>query len=67
MQPVHRWIVGCVGQKPAVAFLEQFERFERGIPQLMDELASPQLPDYLDDMLRQTARTSQRPAWASFS
>ena len=30
VQPVHRWIVRCVGQKPAVAFLEQFECFERG-------------------------------------
>ena len=42
-----------------------FERFEREIPSLMDELSPPQLPDYLDDMLRQTARTSQRPAWSA--
>jgi Tol biopolymer transport system component len=42
-----------------------FERFEREIPTLMDELSPSQLPDYLDDMLRQTARTSQRPAWSS--
>ena len=42
-----------------------FERFEREIPRLMDELSPPQLPDYLDDMLRQTARTSQRPAWSA--
>lgn len=42
-----------------------FERFERGIPQLMDELASPQLPDYLDDMLRRTEQTTQRPAWSA--
>lgn len=43
-----------------------FERFEREIPRLMDELSPPRLPDYLDDMLRQTARTSQRPAWSAF-
>jgi dipeptidyl aminopeptidase/acylaminoacyl peptidase len=42
-----------------------FERFEREIPGLMDEIASPRVPDYLDDMLRQTGRTRQRPAWAS--
>jgi Tol biopolymer transport system component len=42
-----------------------FERFEREIPSLMDEIAPPRLPDYLDDMLQQTDRTRQRPAWAS--
>ena len=42
-----------------------FERFEREIPSLMDEIAPPRLPDYFDDMLRQTGRTRQRPAWAS--
>jgi Tol biopolymer transport system component len=42
-----------------------FDRFERQLPELMDELASPQLPDYFDNMLTRTARTRQRPAWAS--
>lgn len=42
-----------------------FERFERDIPRLMDELAPSSLPDYIDDMLLATARTSQRPAWRS--
>lgn len=42
-----------------------FERYEREIPRLMDELAPPRLPDYVDDLLSRTARTSQRPAWAS--
>ena len=42
-----------------------FERFEREIPGLMDEIAPPRLPDYLDDMLRQTGRIRQQPAWAS--
>ncbi len=45
---------------------DRFERFEREIPQLMDALAPTHLPDYFDDMLRQTARTSQRPAWSTF-
>ena len=40
-----------------------FERFERDVPRLMDELAPSRLPDYVDDMLRTTARTPQRPAW----
>jgi dipeptidyl aminopeptidase/acylaminoacyl peptidase len=42
-----------------------FERFEREIPGLMDEIAPPRDPDYLDDMLRQTGRIRQRTAWAS--
>jgi dipeptidyl aminopeptidase/acylaminoacyl peptidase len=42
-----------------------FERFEREIPELMTELAPARLPDYFDDMLGQTARMRQRPAWSS--
>ena len=42
-----------------------FERFEHSIPELMTELASARVPDYFDDMLQQTARTRQRPAWSS--
>jgi Tol biopolymer transport system component len=42
-----------------------FDRFEQRIPELMTELASATVPDYFDDMLRQTARTRQRPAWSS--
>ncbi len=41
-----------------------FERFERDIPELMTELAPAQVPDYFDDMLRQTASKRQRPAWS---
>jgi dipeptidyl aminopeptidase/acylaminoacyl peptidase len=41
-----------------------FERFERSIPTLMDELAPARVPDYVDDMLRQTAAQRQRPAWS---
>jgi Tol biopolymer transport system component len=40
------------------------ERFERQLPELLTELAAPRTPDYLDDLLWQTANTSQRPAWS---
>jgi WD40 repeat protein len=42
-----------------------FDRFEREIPSLMDEIAPPRMPDYIDDMLTTAAHTRQRPAWAS--
>jgi dipeptidyl aminopeptidase/acylaminoacyl peptidase len=41
-----------------------FERFERDIPELMNELAPVRVPDYFDSMLRETARHRQRPAWS---
>ena len=41
-----------------------FDRFERAIPELMSELAPARVPDYLDDMLRETATHRQRPAWS---
>ena len=42
-----------------------FDRIEQRMPELMAELAPASVPDYFDDMLRQTGRTRQRPAWAS--
>ena len=39
------------------------DRFERQLPALLEDLAEPRTPDYLDDLLWQTAHTSQRPAW----
>ena len=42
-----------------------FDRLEPQIPELMNELAPARVPDYFDDMLRQTARTRQRTAWSS--
>jgi hypothetical protein len=42
-----------------------FDRIEPRLPELMAELAPMSVPDYFDDMLRQTGRTRQRPAWAS--
>ena len=47
------------------ARMTTFDRFEREIPELMAELAPPRVPDYFDDMLRQAARTRQRPAWSA--
>lgn len=45
--------------------MTSFDRFERKIPELMTELAPEQVPDYLDDMLRLTAGSRQRPAWSA--
>ena len=42
-----------------------FDRIERRMPELMDELASAGIPDYFDDMLQQTAQARQRPAWSA--
>ncbi len=41
------------------------DRFEQRLPDLMADLAAARIPDYFDDMLRETARTRQRPAWSS--
>lgn len=42
-----------------------FDRIERQMPELMDELASAGIPDYFDDMLRQSAQARQRPTWSA--
>jgi tricorn protease-like protein len=42
-----------------------FDRIERHLPELMDELATAGIPDYFDDMLQQTAQSRQRPAWSA--
>jgi WD40 repeat protein len=42
-----------------------FDRIERRMPEVFDDLAAARVPDYFDDMLRQTARTRQRPAWSA--
>ena len=41
------------------------DRFERQLPVALTELADPRTPDYLVDILGQTVRTRQRPAWAN--
>jgi Tol biopolymer transport system component len=43
---------------------DQFDPFEQRITAALVELAPARRPDYLDDVLRQTARTSQRPRWS---
>ena len=39
------------------------DRFERALPDLLEQLAPRAVPDYRDDIVRQTARIRQRPAW----
>jgi hypothetical protein len=39
------------------------DRFEGQLPEILVELALPRVPDYIDDILSQTARTRQRPGW----
>jgi Tol biopolymer transport system component len=41
-----------------------FERLEGDVPALLDELAPPHRPDYLDAVFGRTAAARQRPAWA---
>jgi dipeptidyl aminopeptidase/acylaminoacyl peptidase len=41
------------------------DRFERGLPAALSDLADPRTPDYFIDILGLTARTRQRPAWTS--
>jgi hypothetical protein len=40
------------------------DRFERRLPDQLTELANPRVPSYLTDILADTARTRQRPAWS---
>ncbi len=40
------------------------DRFDRRLPDLLDELGGSGRPDYIDDLLRRTANMRQRPAWA---
>ena len=41
------------------------DRFERQLPSALADLGETRTPDYLPDILGRTARTRQRPAWAS--
>ena len=38
-------------------------RFERDLPALLDDLYVAGTPDYRNELVATTARTSQRPAW----
>jgi dipeptidyl aminopeptidase/acylaminoacyl peptidase len=39
------------------------DRVELRLPERLDDLVQPRTPDYLEDLLRLTASTSQRPPW----
>ena len=39
------------------------ERFDRQLPEILEEISQPRTPDYFDDLLGQTASMRQRPAW----
>ena len=43
---------------------DRFDPFERRIGDALEGIAPPRPLDYLDDVFRQTARTSQRPRWS---
>jgi Tol biopolymer transport system component len=43
--------------------MTSFERFESRLPQMLDDLATPRLPDYADDLFARTVATRQRPGW----
>ncbi|HEX5823851.1 MAG TPA: hypothetical protein VFY18_05250 [Candidatus Limnocylindrales bacterium] len=38
-------------------------RFQVELPEILTDIASPRVPDYVDDLLAQTAATRQRPRW----
>ena len=38
-------------------------RLERSLPSILGDLAAGPIPDYIDDVLVQTARKRQRPGW----
>ena len=42
-----------------------FDRIERRLPELFDELASAGTPDYFDDMLLAATQSRQRPSWSA--
>jgi Tol biopolymer transport system component len=39
------------------------DRFDRRLPEILEEISQPRTPHYFDDLLGLTARTRQRPAW----
>jgi len=42
---------------------DRSERFLVELPEILTDIASPRVPDYVDDLLAQTAATPQRPRW----
>src|SRR5687768_12432534 len=46
--------------------MNQTDRLERELTAWFVDAASPRTPDYMTDILRQTAGTRQRPRWSFF-
>jgi Tol biopolymer transport system component len=46
-----------------VSAFDRFDPLEQRIAAALDDIAAPRRPAYLDDLLRETARTRQRPRW----
>lgn len=42
---------------------DRFGRVQRDLPEILTSIAAPRVPDYVDDILAQTAATRQRPRW----
>lgn len=42
---------------------DRSDRFHMELPEILTDIASPHVPDYVDDLLAQTAATRQRPRW----
>ena len=42
---------------------DRSDRFLVELPEILTDIASPRVPDYVDDLLAQTAATRQRPRW----
>jgi Tol biopolymer transport system component len=40
------------------------DRFDRRLPEILEEISQPRTPDYFDDLVGLSARTHQRPAWS---
>lgn len=45
--------------------MTRFDRVEAHLPEHLAALAGARVPDYFDELLQQTARLRQRPAWSS--
>ncbi|HMJ79463.1 MAG TPA: hypothetical protein VK592_00295, partial [Candidatus Dormibacteraeota bacterium] len=44
--------------------MTRFDRLERNLPELLEELAGPRPPEYVADIVERTAGLRQRPAWS---
>ncbi|MFL5779180.1 MAG: TolB family protein [Chloroflexota bacterium] len=41
-----------------------FDRIQAQLPERLNDLAAPRVPDYVDDLLARSSATRQRPAWS---